>query len=242
MLEPSQNRSVAEHREARQLRSALAGGDRTTIDALLADPPSSGESLQLVGEGLLVAVMEGRAPADVLRRWIVALRERDWLGDEELADQLEARSGGGVIPMLRPLTVSLEDVSRVLEGDPLEGGGVIDLGTGEVWPHAVLDNGLYPDGVESEDMDDPERWLSVHCAGSRAAYQDMESFIAGLDDEFAVRILSRSIQGRGAFRRFKDELADWPGLLERWFAFSDERQTGRARAWLAEHGYAAVPR
>ena len=33
-----------------------------------------------------------------------------------------------------------------------------------------------------------------------------------------------------------------PGLLERWFAFSDERLRGRARAWLSEQGYAALPR
>ena len=40
-----------------------------------------------------------------------------------------------------------------------------------------------------------------------------------------------------AFRRFKDVLARWPGELDRYFAFSDERHRGRARAWLAEEGY-----
>jgi Uncharacterised protein family (UPF0158) len=37
-----------------------------------------------------------------------------------------------------------------------------------------------------------------------------------------------AIRGRGAFRRFKDELARWPGELERWHAFSEERQRGRS--------------
>jgi hypothetical protein len=39
-----------------------------------------------------------------------------------------------------------------------------------------------------------------------------------------------AINGRGAFRRLKDELARWPGELERWQALSDERQRGRARS------------
>ena len=46
-----------------------------------------------------------------------------------------------------------------------------------------------------------------------------------------------AISGRGAFRRFKDVLARWPGELDRWYAFSAERQRGRARAWLADAGY-----
>jgi hypothetical protein len=49
--------------------------------------------------------------------------------------------------------------------------------------------------------------------------------------------LEIAISGRGAFRRFKDVLERWPGELERWYAFSAERQRGRARAWLADAGY-----
>jgi hypothetical protein len=39
----------------------------------------------------------------------------------------------------------------------------------------------------------------------------------------------------------KDELARWPGELERWHAFSEERQRGRARSWLAAAGYRVLP-
>ena len=49
--------------------------------------------------------------------------------------------------------------------------------------------------------------------------------------------LEVAIAGRGAFRRFKDVLARWPGELERWHLFSNERGRGRARAWLAREGY-----
>ncbi|MEA2501288.1 MAG: hypothetical protein QOD01_1399, partial [Actinomycetota bacterium] len=46
-----------------------------------------------------------------------------------------------------------------------------------------------------------------------------------------------AIQGRGAFRRFKDVLNRWPDEVDRWYAFSEDRQRGRARSWLATMGY-----
>ncbi len=78
-------------------------------------------------------------------------------------------------------------------------------------------------------------------ASSREGYRDMESFIASVDDPDRAERLARAIAGRGAFRRFKDELARWPGELERWYALSEDRQRGRARAWLAAAGYRVLP-
>lgn len=49
--------------------------------------------------------------------------------------------------------------------------------------------------------------------------------------------LEIAIDGRGAFRRFKDVIARWPDEQDRWYAFSDERKRGRARACLAFKGY-----
>ena len=138
--------------------------------------------------------------------------------------------------MLRPLPVDLEELAMILEGDPVQGGGRIDLRTGEVWPQSALE---YAEevGEIDEDDDDPERWLWVHCEGSRDGYRDMEWFIDDLDDpDFADR-LARAISGRGAFRRFKDRLSDRPELMTRWYAFSNDRQRGRARSWLAAEGY-----
>ncbi len=71
----------------------------------------------------------------------------------------------------------------------------------------------------------------------------MEAFIATLDDAERADRLAVAITGRGAFRRFKDTIARWPELAERWYAFSEDRALGRARAWLADHGYTpSLPR
>jgi Uncharacterised protein family (UPF0158) len=139
------------------------------------------------------------------------------------------------------LPVDLEELGGVLEGDPLSVGGRIDIGTGEVWHQAAIDYALET-GEEDEDTsdDDPERWLAVHGEGSREGYRDMELFIASVEDPGRAERLAIAIRGRGAFRRFKDELARWPGELERWHAFSEERQRA-ARSWLAAAGYRVLP-
>jgi len=55
-------------------------------------------------------------------------------------------------------------------------------------------------------------------------------------------MLEVAITGRGAFRRFKDVIDRWPDEIERWRVFSDERRMGRAREWLAAHGYRPAPK
>jgi hypothetical protein len=70
----------------------------------------------------------------------------------------------------------------------------------------------------------------------------MEWFIATLEDANRAERLGIAIEGRGAFRRFKDVLSRWPGEMDRWLAFSDERKRGRAREWLAAAGYRVAPR
>jgi len=92
-----------------------------------------------------------------------------------------------------------------------------------------------------DDNDDEERWLWVESGGSRAGYHDMAMFIAAVEDRDKADRLSIAIVGRGAFRRFKDVLTRWPDLLDRWYAFTEDRQRGRARAWLAAAGYTTSP-
>ena len=47
--------------------------------------------------------------------------------------------------------------------------------------------------------------------------------------------LERAIHGAGAFRRFRDFVHD-ENLTDQWYAFSTDRQLGRAREFLAGRG------
>jgi hypothetical protein len=220
----------------RELRIATYQGDSATVVAVL-QTPGAPEFLQLGGDGLLLALDDETDGADELARtWIAKLRERGWLGDDELAAQLAARLGSGPTPMLRPLPVDLEELSTVLEGDPLNGDGRLDLRNGEIWPHSAIEY-VREEGEEDEDEREAPHWLPVRCEGSRAGYRDMQMYADSVTDEKLRARLDRALQGRGAFRRFRDVLADGPDGLGPWHDFSDERHQGRARAWLAAAGY-----
>jgi hypothetical protein len=206
-------------------------------------PLDDREPLQMIGDGLVAALIDhvdgaAEAAAAVAAR----LRDRRWVGDDELADQLESRLGMIPTPMLRPLAVDLEALAMVLEGDPISGGGRIDLQTGEVVHEFVLEE-FGEIGEEPDDEDpDPNRWLEVPREGSSGGYGDMIAFIDTLSDPRLVERLEDAIRGRGAFRRFRDVLSRFPDEFTRWHVFSDERQRGRARAWLADEGYCVAPR
>jgi hypothetical protein len=141
--------------------------------------------------------------------------------------------------------VNLRDLSDALEGDWADTGGRVDLRTGEVWPPAALEYDIEfgeSDEDGADDAEDPDRWLYIDSQGSQPGYRDMQLFIDGLTDPEIADRLEIAIDGRGAFRRFKDVLHRWPEIEERWYAFSDERSRGRARAWLADEGYTPAPR
>jgi hypothetical protein len=221
-----------------ELRGAVYRGDGPAVVALVGDQSLPGDALQLIGDGLVVALaLQTQGAADPAVACMRELKERGWDGDDELADQLDALLGTGPTPLLRPLPVDLDELAGVLEGDPTFGGGRLDLLTGQVWPQAAIDYARETGEEDDDESDDADRWLWVHCEGSRAGYHDMVQFIGTIDDPDRADRLGIAIEGRGAFRRFKDVLARWPGELDRWYGYAEDRQRGRARAWLAEAGY-----
>jgi hypothetical protein len=215
------------------LRAAVSRGDGPAVVDLLGGVGDDDDSLQLAGDRVIAAVVQcvDGAP-ELARKLVVGLRQRGWDGDDELAEQLEAQLGGGPAAMLRGLPVDLEELAGILNGDPLSVGGRIDVRSGEVWSWAPIEHVLETGEEDEESSDDPERWLAVYGEGSRESYRDMALFIASVEDSGRAERLAIAIEGRGAFRRFKDELARWPGELERWHALAEERQRGRARSWL----------
>ncbi len=217
------------------LRVKVPAEDGTAV-VEMTGPAIPENGLQAFGDWVLAALEQhADGAAEAARLMIAALRERDWDGDDVLADQFDALLGSSA--SLRPLPVDLDELAGILEGDPMYGGGRVDLATGEVWPAPAVDYAREIGQEDEDESDDPDKWLWVHSEGSRDGYRDMELFIGTVRDPGRADRLEIAISGRGAFRRFKDVLARWPGELDRWYAFSAERQRGRARAWLADAGY-----
>ena len=62
-----------------------------------------------------------------------------------------------------------------------------------------------------------------------------EEFCGSLDDGRLSDILNNSIQGRGAFRRFKDNIHRY-GIAEDWYRYRDDSLRKIAIEWCEENG------
>lgn len=130
-----------------------------------------------------------------------------------------------VTPALPPSQVDLSDLAMALEDHSAEHSWWLDPATGKVNPHF---HGTPPG-------ERPGHLLRVEPLPTAVSYADMEEFVTCVRDPRARDLLERAIAGRGAFRRFKDTLIDYPALRAAWFAFHDARGELRAIEWLARN-------
>jgi Uncharacterised protein family (UPF0158) len=141
----------------------------------------------------------------------------------------------GIYPgsVLELSSLDLEEIGNALADQTgYEHRWLINPQTGEVafW---TADSGI--DGQTPVDLDELDL-VCIDPLPSWIWYQDMADFAEAITDERAGRRLARAIQGKGAFRRFKDELhEEHPDLLPAWYAFRDARATRRAVQWLADN-------
>lgn len=132
--------------------------------------------------------------------------------------------------MLAVSQVGLSSLAEALEDHAYEISWYLDLSTGEVIPHTDAD-----DDEDKDDLDAREDTIYIDPASSSEGYQDMVEFIARVRDQRMREQLARSIEGRGAFRRFKDTLYPHDELRQAWFKFRDHRAEWRAVEWLVDH-------
>jgi hypothetical protein len=85
------------------------------------------------------------------------------------------------------------------------------------------------------------RFIRIPQPEGREDYEDMEVFISTVGNQRLQDQLWVAIRGRGAFRRFKDVLADHPTERARWFAFRDARVIERVQEWLSDEGIEPTP-
>jgi len=138
------------------------------------------------------------------------------------------------------LKICLDELCSAMEDSSYEHRYYLDLKTGEI---VLISDWMDEEEVERlrEGIEDrPDRYRQIPKVESYEAYRDMEDFIATVEDEHLAELLEVAINGRGAFRRFKDVLLRYPEERERWFGFKDERMEQRALEWLDGIGVSPV--
>ena len=140
----------------------------------------------------------------------------------------------------KTLKIDLDELYDAMENSSYEVEYYLDLETGEIL-------------FVSEGMDDEEtgklknqieeelgRYEPIPKAESYEGYRDMQAFIATVEDDHLAELLEVAINGKGAFRRFKDVLLNYPKEREKWFEFRDGRMEERALKWLESIGVSLI--
>lgn len=143
------------------------------------------------------------------------------------------------VPVIRHrVPVFWDALEDAFENNSPEVRSYLHLETGEV---VRLVDGVADPTLLGRIMSDT-LYLRIDPVSSREQYRWMERFIATVEEGELREILQRSIDGKGAFRRFKDGLMLFPADRERWFTFRSDRVKAAIESWLAAHGVEALPR
>lgn len=161
-----------------------------------------------------------------------ALEQRD--GKDAAKDGKEAAPTGP----LRDVPVDWEALEDAFENNAPEVHSYLHLVTGDVL--RIVDGVADPQMHARIAAD--SNYLRIDPVSSREQYRWMERYIPMVEDPELQGKLTQAIDGKGAFRRFKDVLMTYGPERERWFSFRSERLRIFMEAWLSAHALAPVPR
>lgn len=136
----------------------------------------------------------------------------------------------------KALNIDIEELCAAMEDGSYEHEYYLDLDSGEVLLLSEYVGDEETGELEEQIEENSDRYERIPRAESHEGYRDMVDFIVTLENEHLAELLGVAIDGKGAFRRFKDVLLDHPKEEERWFRFKDERMEARALEWLGDIG------
>ena len=126
------------------------------------------------------------------------------------------------------MKVKLEDIIEAMEFANMETEYYYDTHNEKVLM-------LFDEMVDGEDNPELfEDYIPLPGQYDINEYRIMEEFIYELPAGNDQDVLAKTIQGRGAFRRFKDKLYDL-NLEKQWYQYREEAYEKIARQWSERH-------
>jgi hypothetical protein len=80
--------------------------------------------------------------------------------------------------------------------------------------------------------DQTDRYVNIPEKPSYESYEVMVDFTEIVEDELLRDKLNIALDGKGAFRRFKNVLKNYPDYEKKWFAFKSSRMEEEVTDWL----------
>ena len=126
------------------------------------------------------------------------------------------------------MVVALNEIIDALEfiNDGLDTSAYFNPKTGE-----IIYISDYTNEFDEEQLEEIyETWLSLPSKYMIDEYSMMECFIQTINDEILYNQLWIAIDGKGAFRRFKDTCINFD-VIDDWYQFRDEKYRKLAVEW-----------
>ncbi|MBV1859458.1 MAG: UPF0158 family protein [Nannocystaceae bacterium] len=111
----------------------------------------------------------------------------------------------------------------------------LDLETGQVL--TIVDSRPEDDEKRRQIRTTTGRYVHLDPASSREQYRWMERFVQSVEDPSLSERLVLAIDGKGAFRRFKDVLLSYPVERDRWFQYRSNLLHIYINGWLTAHDF-----
>lgn len=180
----------------------------------------------------ILAVDPSASPAAIRRALFLRFYGHEF--DAQARERIMARLGRDGTER-RQIPVNWDDLEMALTTNADEWTCYLDLRSGEVQMVPVDRLGVDGEWPSEDEIDeglDAGHLIHVEPLGSSVEYGWMAEFTATVGDARQRDRLEVALDGRGAFRRFKNVLLDAPAERERWFVFRSERLGAAAREWL----------
>jgi hypothetical protein len=139
---------------------------------------------------------------------------------------------------MRVTPVNWTELETAFERNSPEIESFLDTRTGDVV--SIVQGSLDQAEQRSKVAGSPESFVRIEPAASREQYRWMERFVVNVVDPLLRERLVIAIDGKGAFRRFKDVLVAYPAERERWFSFRGDLLHWQMQKWLEREGLEAA--
>lgn len=134
---------------------------------------------------------------------------------------------------LEPISVDWAELEGALENNSPELNSFLNKITGDV---IRIFRGNEDSENRLREIEEDNEYIYVEPISSREQYRWMEEYIEIVEESNLKDKLSIAIDGKGAFRRFKDVLVGYPSDRERWFAKRAVKIHAHIKEWLNAKG------
>src|SRR5689334_11865531 len=133
---------------------------------------------------------------------------------------------------MKKIPIHWDDLESAFERNAPDTESFLDLTTGQVV--SLMAGDPEAPSLKQKVAGNITNYTRVEPASSREQYRWMERFVGSVTEPALRERLVIAIDGKGAFRRFKDVLLAYPAERERWFTYRADLLHWHMHNWLQE--------